>query len=92
MAAGAGAVLFSIILSDVLPHVPFVTVQVKVELVPAAIPVTVVVGDVAFVIVPPPTILHAPVPTNGAVAFITNVLVLHCVMLARPASAVLGKA
>ena len=82
-----------IILSDVLPQVPFVTVQVKVAVVPEAIPVMVVVGDVAFVIVAlPDATLHNPVPTAGAVAFITNVLVLHCVMLAKPASAVLGSA
>ena len=80
------------ILSDVLPQVPFVTVQLKVTpIAPVGTPVIVVVGDVAFVIVPvPDTMLHAPVPTKGTVAFITNVLVLHCVMLARPASAVLG--
>ena len=74
-------------------QLPLATVQRKVALVPDAIPVIVVVAEVEFVIVAiPANTVHVPVPITGDVAFITNVLVLHCVMLARPASAVLGDA
>jgi hypothetical protein len=72
-------------------QVPLLTVQRNVALVPAAIDVTVVVLKDGFVIVAlPATMLHAPVPTVGAVAFIVKVLMLHCSISATPASAVLG--
>ena len=79
--------------SKVVAHVPFPTVHLNVALVPAVIPVIVVVADVAFVIVAvPEKTVHVPLPTAGTVAFIANVLVLHCVMLATPASAILAVA
>ena len=63
------------------------TVQRNVALVPAVMPVIVVVEDVVLVIVAVPAkTLHVPVPMAGTVAFIVNVLVLHWVMLAKPAS------
>ena len=72
---------------------PFPTVHLKVALVPDAMPVMVVVAKVAFVIVAvPANTVHVPLPTTGAVAFIVNVLVLHCVILGTPASATLGVA
>ena len=90
---GAGAVLVNTISSKVVEHVPFPTVHLNVALVPAAIPVIVVVANVELVIVAAPAnTVHMPLPTTGAVAFIANVLVLHWVMLAKPASAVLGVA
>ena len=90
-AVGAGAVLVSTMSSNVVGHVPLPTVHRSVALEPAAIPVIVVVGEVALVIVAVPAkTVHVPVPTVGTAAFIVNVLVLHCVMLATPASATLG--
>ena len=79
--------------SKVVGHVPLPTVHLNVALVPAAMPVIVVVAEVLLVIVAVPAkTVHVPLPTIGAVAFIVNVLVLHCVMLATPASATLGVA
>ena len=61
-------------------HTPFDTVHLKVAVVPAAKPVTVVVALVGVVIVAvPETNVHAPVPTEGAVAAIVNVDVLQSV-------------
>ena len=78
---------------NALTHEPFNTVHLNVALVPAAIPVIVVVADVAFVMVAvPANTVHVPLPIAGTVAFITNVLVLHWVIFAKPASAVLGAA
>ena len=92
-AAGAGAVLVNTISSKVVAQLPFPTVHLNVALVPATMPVIVVVAEVEFVIVAvPENTVQVPLPTTGAVAFIVNVLVLHCVMLATPASAVLGVA
>ena len=92
-ATGAGAVFVNTISSKVVGHVPFPTVHRNVALVPDAIPVIVVVAEVAFVIVAAPAkTVHVPLPTAGTVAFIVNVLVLHWVMLAKPASAVLAVA
>src|SRR5687768_13512599 len=59
-------------------HVPFVTVHLTVALVPAATPVTVVVGDPGVVIVALPLIsVHTPVPGEGALCVIVKVEVLH---------------
>jgi hypothetical protein len=55
--------------------------------------VTVVVAELVLVIVAVPlTILQTPVPTVGTVADMVNVLVLHWVILAGPATDALGKA
>ena len=79
--------------SKLVAHTPFPTVQRSVALVPAATPVIVVVSKVLLVIVAAPLkTLQVPVPTAGTVAAIVNVLVLHCVILTAPASAVLGVA
>jgi hypothetical protein len=56
---------------------PFVTVQCITTELPAATPVTVVVGEVGFVIAAVPVTVQRPVPVVGAVAAIMNVLVLH---------------
>ncbi len=70
--------LLVIIISSVELHVPFVIVQRKVALVPAANPVTVVVGELAVVIVAvPDTKLHDPVPVTGVFAAIVKLEVLH---------------
>ena len=91
VAVGAGAVFVNTISSKVVAQMPFPTVHLKVELVPAAIPVIVVVADVELVIVAvPENTVQVPLPTTGDVALIVNVLVLHCVMLAKPASAILA--
>ena len=93
LATGAGAVFVKIISSKVVGHVPLPTVQRNVALVPAATPVIVVVADVLLVITALPLCtVHTPLPTNGTVAFIVKVLVLHWSMRATPASAVLGVA
>ena len=93
VAVGAGAVLVNTISSKVVAHVPFPTVHLNVALVPAAIPVIVVVADVEFVIVAvPANTVHVPLPTTGTVALMVNVLVLHWVMLGTPASAILAVA
>ena len=77
--------------SLLLRQLPLLTVQRSVALVPEGTPVMVVVRKDAFVIVAvPPTRLHAPTPTVGAVAFIVKDPVLHCCISATPASAVLG--
>ena len=53
-------------------------VHLKVALVPAAIPVIVVVGLVLLVIVAAPACtVHNPVPVTGVLAAIVNVAVLH---------------
>ena len=80
--------LVNIISSNVGRHPPLLTLQRTVALVPAAIPVTVVVALAVLVIVAVPLCkLHVPTPIAGTVALIVNVLVLHCVMF-TPASAV----
>jgi hypothetical protein len=87
------ASLFKVISSWVEAQTPFDTVQRSTALVPAGTPVTVVVAEFKLVIVAVPlTILHTPVPTTGAVADMVNVPVLHCVMLAGPATDALGEA
>ena len=56
-------------------------VHLKVALVPAVTPVTVVVGEVVLVMVAVPAItLQAPIPEVGALAAIVKVLVLQSVM------------
>ena len=61
-------------------HMPLETVHLKVAVVPAAKPVTVVVRLEGVVIVAVPlTNVHAPVPTEGAVAAIVKVVVLQSV-------------
>jgi hypothetical protein len=64
----------------------------KVAALPAVIPVIVVVGLPALVIVAVPDwTVHSPVPTTGVFAAIVKVLVLHWSM-STPASAVVGVA
>ena len=53
------------------------TVQVAVATVPGATPVTNVVFEEGVCAVPPTTV-HIPVPTTGAVAFTTNTPDPHC--------------
>jgi hypothetical protein len=61
-------------------HTPLEMVQRRVTLLPAPTPVTVVVGDAGVVIdADPETMLHAPVPTAGALAAIVKEDVLHTV-------------
>ena len=61
-------------------HIPFETVHLKVAVVPATKPVTVVDALEGVVIVAVPlTNVHAPVPTEGAVAAIVKVEVLQSV-------------
>ena len=82
------ALLLRMISSCVLAQGPLVIVHLSVALPPGAMPVTVVVGELVLVIVAVPEIkIHKPVPGVAAFALIVNVLVLHCVMLAGPASA-----
>ncbi len=91
-AIGAGAVLVNTISSKVLPQLPLLIVQRTVTLVPAAMPVTVVLGTNALVIVALPDCrLHIPVPTVGMLAAMVKILVLHC-SISTPASAMLGGA
>jgi hypothetical protein len=56
---------------------PFVIVQCITTEPPAATPVTVVVGDVGFVIVAEPVTVQRPVPVVGAVAAMMKVPLLH---------------
>jgi hypothetical protein len=85
--------LVNTISSNVVGQIPFPTVHRKVALVPAAMAVIVVVADMLLVIVAvPANTVHTPLPTTGTVAFMVNVLVLHCVMPGNPASAILGVA
>ena len=73
-------------------QLPLLTVQRNVAVVPAVIPVTVVVADEGLVIVAvPERTLHIPVPTAGTVAPIVKILVLHC-SISVPATAAEGKA
>ena len=59
-------------------QVEFEIVHRNVALVPAANPVTVVVGELAAVIVAvPDTKLHAPVPVVGVLAAIVKVVLAH---------------
>ena len=71
-------------------HEPFDTVQRNVALVPTGTPVTVVLKELALLIVAvPDTTVHEPVPITGAVALSVNVPLLHCAM-SEPATAALG--
>ena len=64
-------------------HVPLVTVHLTVPVVPAASPVTVVVGEPGVVMVALPLIYdHTPVPTDGALCVIVKLDVLHKVWFA----------
>ena len=73
-------------------QVPLLTVHLNVAVFPAVMLVTVVVADVALVIAAvPATMLHAPVPIAGTVAFMVKVALLHCSINANPASAALGR-
>ena len=66
--------------SNVDVHTPLDTVHLKVALLPAASPVTVVIGDEGVVMVAVPlTSDQAPVPTAGTVAAIVKVELLHWV-------------
>ena len=80
--ATVGVALFVKVTSEVLAvQVPFEIVQRSVTLKPAFNPVTVVVLNVAVVIVAPfaaPTILHRPVPLAGLFAAIVKEPLLHC--------------
>ena len=61
-------------------QIPLDTVHLKVALLPAASPVTVVVGEDGVVMVAVPLISdQAPVPTTGAAAAMVNVELLHWV-------------
>jgi hypothetical protein len=77
--------------SSVDEHAPLVIVQRKVAVVPAAKPVTVVVGEEDDVIVTEPLItVHAPVPTVGVFPAIVKEPLLHWT-ISDPASDVVGK-
>lgn len=87
-----GSALFVSVTSSKLEHEPFVTVQRKVTLAPAFSPVTVVVGELMFVITAPfaaPWMLQVPVPVTGELAAMTKVDVLQSSWFG-PASAVVG--
>ena len=81
-AVGAGAVFVKMMSLVSSVHVgPLLTVHRSVALVPAVIPVTVVLARDGLVIVAvPATTLHIPVPFTGGVAAIVKMLVLHCSM------------
>ena len=67
--------------SSKLVHEPFVMVHLKVTLLPALSPVTVVVAELMLVITAPfaaPWIVQIPVPTPGVLPARLKVLVLHC--------------
>jgi hypothetical protein len=73
-----GASLVSVISATLVEHeAPFVTVQCITTELPAATPVTVVVGEAGFVIVAAPVIVQRPVPVVGAVAAMIKVVLLH---------------
>ncbi len=77
--------------SNVL-HVPFVIVQRKVALLPAANPVTVLTSLVGVVIVTAPLVtVHNPVPVVAARPANVNDPLLHCVISA-PAIGPVGAA
>src|SRR5690606_17925487 len=79
--------------SKLSAHVPLLIVQRRVAEVPAGTPVTVVVGDVRFVIFAvPDSTDQTPVPTAGVLAFRMNVPLLHCSICGSPASATGGDA
>lgn len=76
--------------TSVEEHDPLVIVHLRVALVPAGIPVTVVVGDTVFVIVAvPASTVHKPVPGAAELAAIVNVAALQSVSSA-PARAAGG--
>jgi len=81
LAAVGPASLVTVTSSKAL-QVPLVTVHLTVALVPAAMPVIVVVGEPAVVIAAVPlTSVHTPVPGDGALCVIVKVEVLHKVWL-----------
>jgi hypothetical protein len=70
---------------------PLVTVHLTTAFVPEGTPVIVVVEEVALVIIAVPvTTLQEPVPTVGDVAAMTNVPLLHCVILMPATDALAG--
>ena len=70
--------MVKIISSKVVTQLPLLIVHLKVALVPAVIPVIVVVGLVLLVIVAVPNCtVHKPVPTVAMLPAIVNVLVAH---------------
>jgi hypothetical protein len=73
-----GSSLVSVISATLVgQEAPFVTVQCITTKPPAATPVTVVVGDVGFVIVAVPVTVQRPVPIVGAAAAMRKVPLLH---------------
>ena len=80
--------------SSKLVHEPLVIVHLKVTLLPAVSPVTVLTSDEGVVIVAPfgaPMMLHNPVPVTGAFPANVKFPVLHCSWSA-PALATVGVA
>src|SRR5690606_33109337 len=90
--ATGGVLLMSVMSSVSDEHDPFDIVQRNtVPGPPAVTPVTLVVNELALLIVPGPEILvHVPVPTTGSTAVTVNVLLSHCSISTAPASAGLG--
>src|SRR5688500_3164808 len=89
LAATGGALFVSTTTSDV-EHEPLLIVHLSVTLLPAARPVTVVVGEAVLVMVAAPaSIVHTPVPGAAALAASVKVDVLQSVWSA-PAAATGG--
>ena len=67
--------------SSKLAHEPLVIVHLKVTLLPAVRPVTVLISEPGVVMLAPfadPITLHNPVPVAGAFAAKVKLPVLHC--------------
>ena len=78
LAIGGVALLVRVTLAFVLPQLPLVMVHCKVALVPAAIPVTVLLNNVGAVIVATPAVtVHKPVPGAGSFPASVNTPLLH---------------
>ena len=87
-----GNASFVIVTSSILePQKPLLIVHLNTVLVPAVKPVTLVVAELAAVIVHVPlTILHTPVPITGVLPIMFAVDVLHCVWSAPASASVAG--